>query len=55
VRNVVARIKRLVAVSEIAPTPARVLVSSDSPNNHREAEATRKKKKQAAAAVTKNE
>jgi hypothetical protein len=32
-----------------------VVVSSDWPNDHREAEATRKKKKQAAAAVTKNE
>ena len=39
----------------MASTPARVLVSSDSPNNHREAEATRKNKKQAAAAFTMNE
>jgi hypothetical protein len=55
VRNVVARIRQLVAASGMTPMPARVLVFSDSPDHHREAEATRKKKKQAAAAVTKNE
>jgi hypothetical protein len=46
---------QLVATSEVALTPARVAVSSNSSNNHCETEATRKKKKQPAAAVTKNE
>jgi hypothetical protein len=55
VRNAVARIGQLVAASEMAPTPARVLESSDSSNNYCEAEATRKNKKQTAAVVTMNE
>ncbi|KAH8627177.1 hypothetical protein IG631_16945 [Alternaria alternata] len=44
-----------VAASEVTLTPARVLVSSNSANNHREAEVTRKNKKQAAATVAMNE
>jgi hypothetical protein len=46
---------QLVAASEVALTPARVLVSCNSANNHRDAEVTHKNKKQAASAIEKNE